>query len=90
MVLGSWQHMSCSYDKLMDMMGSRETAGKTLLLKVWELLQGKARERETQEEESAIERHPDFEYAYTEACQGITHANIKAAGNNQSESQRDR
>lgn len=73
----------------MDMMGSRETAGKTLLLKVWELLQGKARERETQEEESAIERHRDFEYAYTEACQGITHANIKAE-NNQSERQRER
>lgn len=70
----------------MDMMGSHETAGKTLLLKVRELLHGKAREREKHEEESGIDRHKDF----IDTCQGTIHANIKAAEINQSERQSER
>lgn len=37
------------------------------------------RERHTGRRESAIEKHRDFEYAYTEACRETTHTSIKAA-----------
>lgn len=39
------------------------------------------RKRDAGRRKSAIERHPDVKYAYIEACQGITHANSKAAEN---------